>query len=78
MHPFHPLCGREFALVDYRSAWGEDRVYYHRDDGELARMPASWTDIVEPDVHVVAAGGSADFRAADLLRLADIIATRCR
>ncbi|MCB1873320.1 MAG: hypothetical protein KDI49_15190 [Gammaproteobacteria bacterium] len=27
-HPFHPLLGREFTLVDRRTTWGEDRVYF--------------------------------------------------
>jgi len=25
-HPFHPLCGREFALVVGKNNWAEDRV----------------------------------------------------
>jgi hypothetical protein len=40
-HPFHPLYGREFRLVDFRRAWGEDRVYFHTEHGELVRLPAS-------------------------------------
>jgi Family of unknown function (DUF5372) len=62
-HPFHPLRGREFEVVDLRQAWGEDRVYYIGDDGELARLPATWTDLVAPDPCVVVGDGRADFRA---------------
>ncbi|MCF7996063.1 MAG: Y4bD/Y4pK family protein, partial [Chromatiaceae bacterium] len=25
-HPFHPLRGREYDLIDYRHFWSEDRV----------------------------------------------------
>ena len=38
-HPFHPLHGRTFPLVDCRQTWGEDRVYFHDDSGQLARLP---------------------------------------
>ena len=60
-------------LVDYRQAWGEDRVYFTDDEGRIARMAASWTDVIEADVHVVVADGRADFRADDLGRLAHLI-----
>jgi len=36
-HPFHPLFGREFVLVDLRLNWGENRVCLHDEDGALAR-----------------------------------------
>lgn len=74
-HPFHPLRGREFELVDFRQAWGENRVYFHDDHGRLSRMPASWTDMEEPDVRVLAADGQADLRADDLVRLALLVAS---
>jgi hypothetical protein len=25
-HPFHPLFGRQYDLIDYRHFWAEDRV----------------------------------------------------
>ncbi|WP_208461047.1 DUF5372 family protein, partial [Paraburkholderia mimosarum] len=28
-HPFHPLRGQEFVLLERRCAWGEERVYFH-------------------------------------------------
>ncbi|MCU0809079.1 MAG: Y4bD/Y4pK family protein [Candidatus Contendobacter sp.] len=34
-HPFHPLAGQRFELVDRYRIWGEDRVYYHTAAGEL-------------------------------------------
>ena len=27
-HPFHPLQGQQFVLVQVRLNWGEERVYY--------------------------------------------------
>lgn len=72
-HPFHPLSGREFELLEQRWAWGELRVYFHDDEGKLRRMPASWTDIGDADPHVVLAGGRSFFRLEDLIRLADLV-----
>ena len=72
-HPFHPLLGQEFDLLDYRSAWGEDRVYYYDAEGRLQRLPAKWTDAVPPELIVTLGGGRSPLRADDLLRLADLI-----
>jgi hypothetical protein len=44
-----PLRGRTFQLVDCRPTWGEDRVYFHDDSGQLARLPLQWTDVVPDD-----------------------------
>ena len=63
--------GREFELVDYRCAWGEHRVYFEGDDGELCRLPAGWTDVVTPDPFVVVAARRAPFRLNDLYELAE-------
>ena len=71
-HPFHPLCGNEFELVDRRRTWGEDRVYY-QDGGELKRMPAEWTSAAVADPFVVVSAGRALFRVDDLLELRRMI-----
>jgi hypothetical protein len=46
IHPFHPWHGRRFELVEYKNAWGEDRVYFHNEEQQLIALPASWTDVV--------------------------------
>jgi uncharacterized protein DUF5372 len=71
-HPFHPLHGRKFELVDRRQTWGEDRVYY-RDGRELKRMPATWTSAAVVDPFVKLSAGRALFRTDDLLALAELI-----
>lgn len=68
-HPFHPLCGREFDLVTYRQNWGEDRAYFHDDQGQLRSLPADWTSIGLDDPFVVVSAGRAVFRTTDLLEL---------
>ncbi len=72
-HPFHPLRGRTFQLVDCRQTWGEDRVYFHNDSGQLARLPLQWTDVVPDDPTVEVGAGRAHFRYHDLCRLADLL-----
>ena len=72
-HPFHPLVGREFVLEDLRSVWGEERVYFFDEKGELIRVPASWTSVGAVDPFVAVSAGRSLFRVSDLLRLADIV-----
>ena len=61
-HPFHPLHGRVFRWVDCRQTWGENRVYFYNDAGELARLPLRWTDIVPADPTAVVGVGRAGIR----------------
>jgi hypothetical protein len=65
-HPFHPLRGREFTLVTYHRNWGEHRVYFHDDAGQLVSLPAQWTSIFPADPYVVVSAGRASFRVQDL------------
>jgi hypothetical protein len=61
-------------LVDCRHTWGEDRVYFYDDSGQLARLPRQWTDVGPEDPTVVVGAGRAHFRYDDLCRLADLLA----
>ncbi|MCC6507392.1 MAG: Y4bD/Y4pK family protein [Aquimonas sp.] len=72
-HPFHPLFGREFALVERRKAWGENRVYYHDEAGDLRRIPAPWTSLATADAFVTTAAGRSSLRLEDLLKLVALI-----
>jgi hypothetical protein len=67
------LCGREFALIERRENWGEDRVYYHDDLGRVAAMPARWTSVFPADPVVALAAGRSPFRVRDLLELAALL-----
>ena len=68
-HPFHPLKGQKFELVTYRHNWGEERVYYLNEAGELCLIPANFTDVIPPDPFVAASGGRSRLRIGDLLQL---------
>jgi len=72
-HPFHPLVGREFDLLTYRHNWGEDRVYFHDEAGELRSLPAGWTSAVAQEPFVAVAAGRSLFRVADLCALAELL-----
>jgi Family of unknown function (DUF5372) len=73
VHPFHPWHGRRFELIEYKNAWGEDRVYFHNEEQQLIALPASWTDVVAADPVVSMGKGQALFRAGDLSELAGLV-----
>lgn len=68
------MLGCSFELVDFRQAWGEDRVYFYDREGRLKAIPTDWTDFRGPDPFVVISAGRACFRVRDLLSLADLLA----
>ena len=74
-HPFHPLTGQEFALIIYRQNWGEDRVYFHDDQGKLISIPAPWTSLFPEDPWISLSTSPSYFRVPDLLELAELIIT---
>lgn len=73
-HPFHPLRGLEFELVDRRNTWGEERVYYHDEMGRLRRLPVAWTSMATVSPFEAFSNGRSHFRVEDLLQLATLIA----
>lgn len=72
-HPFHPLHGREFEVIDLRSAWGEERVYFRDDAGELQRMPLPWTSLWPVDPFVAVCAGRSNLRTQELLQMVEIV-----
>jgi hypothetical protein len=74
-HPFHPLCGHEFELIEYNQAWGENRVTFLDSSGQLQRFPASWTDVIGDDPFLVVAAGRSPLRVTELLWLVELIAS---
>jgi hypothetical protein len=75
-HPFHPLFGRQFDLINISQCWGDERVFYV-DEAEHARsLPARWTSAVEEDPFVSVSSGRSDFRVPDLLALLELLQRR--
>ncbi|MDP6767500.1 MAG: DUF5372 family protein [Arenicellales bacterium] len=72
-HPFHPLCGHEFELINIAYCWGYERVFYVDETEHVHRLPARWTNAVAEDPFVVISAGRSDFRLPDLLQLVEIV-----
>jgi hypothetical protein len=73
-HPFHPLNGQEFTLIDQRKTWGEDRVYFYDSAGTLRHLPSGWTSVLTAGAYAPLSAARAHFRAVDLLQLVALIA----
>jgi hypothetical protein len=67
------LFQQEFEVVSYRQNWGEDRAWFHDNNGRLQSIPANWSDAAEVDPFVVVAAGRSSFRITDLLELVQVI-----
>ena len=59
--------------MTYRHNWGEDRVYFHDDQGKLSSVPARWTSIFPVDPFVSVAAGRSAFRLKDLMELSRLL-----
>ncbi len=68
-HPFNPLAGKSFPVVEVRRNWSEERVYFRNGPGRLASIPLVWTSLSAPDPVVELSKGRAVFRCEDLLAL---------
>ena len=72
-HLFHPLAGQELEVVERRHNWGEDRVFFIGDDGQLRSVPAGWTDVDPPDPFLVIACWALRVPGRHLLGLASLL-----
>jgi len=59
--------------VTCRHNWGENRVYFHDNDGRLTSVPTAWTSVCAADPFVVVSAGRSPFKAQDLLGVAELI-----
>jgi len=72
-HPFHPLYGKQFDLIEQRYIYTESFLYFYDDHGHLREIPAVWTDFVKVDAYVELAAGRSPLHATHLLELADLV-----
>lgn len=70
-HPFHPLNGKQFDLVEHRCIYAESYVYFNDDRGQLREIPSAWTDFVKEDAFAEVAAGRSPLHSAYLLELVD-------
>jgi hypothetical protein len=76
VHPFHPLSGRRYRLVEVRHAFVPPRAFFLVPEGDLRSVPVPWTDLAALDPFKEMAAGRSPFRAGDLLELAALIDSR--
>jgi uncharacterized protein DUF5372 len=72
-HPFHPLSGKQFDLLEHRRIYSESYLYFHDDCDEVRVIPAIWTDFGKMDAFVEMAARTSPLHARCLLELADLV-----
>ena len=72
-HPFHPKRGEQLEAATRKKTWGEDRVMYYDEQGQLRTMLTSWTSLHELDSFMATSRRRSWFRVDDLLRLSALI-----
>ena len=51
MHPFHPLRGKQFAVLRSRCVRGVECLVLKGSDSGTFAVPRDWTDQARPDVY---------------------------
>jgi len=73
-HPFHPLSGHHFVVLERRFAWGEERVFFHDPlTQELRSLPLQWTSLAPSDPFLTIAQGRTLLRFIDVQRLLEAL-----
>lgn len=73
-HPFSPDRGKEFALVERRHYWGDDRLILLDERGKRRRIKAEWTDYEPPTPFLEISAGRAVISDEKALELASLLA----
>ncbi len=60
-------------MIERKKTWGEDRILYINEKGEMLLIPTSWTDVAEPDPFITVSKGRSHFKFKDLLELTKIL-----
>ena len=60
-------------MIERKKTWGEDRILYINEKGEMLLIPTSWTDAAEPDPFITVSQGRSPFKFNDLLELTKIL-----
>jgi hypothetical protein len=63
------------TIATRRQFFGDPRLVFYDDQGELASIPLAWTSLAPVDPFVALAAGRTPFRLADLLELAQFVAS---
>ena len=72
-HPFSPLKGKRFEVIEHMITWGEDRVLCIDENGETRLLMTSWTDYLPVEPFIAVSNGTVDFRYDDLKLLSQML-----
>jgi len=72
-HPFSPLRGQSFQVIDRRKRFGSDSLLVVNQNGEWLRLSASWTDLAAADPFVAMCNQRTEFRFEDLMALRQVL-----
>ena len=72
-HPFHPLCGKQFGVVEHKCIYAESYLFFYDSFGHLRQIPAVWTDFLKIDAFVEVAAARSALHAYFLLELAELL-----
>ena len=72
-HPFHPLCGKQFDVVEHKYIYAESYLFFYDSFGHLRQIPAVWTDFLKIDAFVEVAAARSALHAYFLLELAELL-----
>jgi hypothetical protein len=64
------LFGRKFVIITYHQNWGEDRIFFHNDQGVLTSIPTQWTSLFASDPIT---NPTSFFRVPELLELVKLM-----
>ncbi len=72
MHPFHPLRGKQFAILKSRVVRGVECLILKGSDSGTFAVPRDWTDQARPDAYRDAAVAPRFFRLESLLSIVEL------
>jgi len=72
-HPFSPMKGQEYIVIERINAWGEDRIICCDNDGNSRVFLTSWTDYLPEEPFITVSDGKVDFKYDDLQMLAKLV-----
>ena len=72
-HPFHPLVGKEFVVLERVRSWVGERAFCDDGAGGVLPLPIAWTDLAPEDPFVALSAGRSPLHADELLRLVALI-----
>jgi hypothetical protein len=72
MHPFHPLRGKQFAVLKSRLVCGVECLVLKGSESGTFAVPRDWTDQARPDAYLDAEVGVRFLKLESLLSIVEL------